>query len=204
MKKIILLILTVIFTFGTVGCATNKETANNAAKKAFSSLLSGDTTLLGAQVEEMGIPDFNDNISKYEYTYLDINADGVVEMLVQLQNDPCSYNAVFHFDGKQIICWQSDSVEGSCRDYPLKDGTMVQQYDYSGTRSYKLFRYNSKGEKVDISIMFARDELIYSDDTSKCPYYEIDGTEVRKDEFDKKHKLLIEERMLKRDAWKAI
>lgn len=204
MKKIILLILTVIFTFGTVGCATNKETTNNAAKEAFSSLLSGDTTLLGAQVEEMGIPDFNDNILKYEYTYLDVNADGVVEMLVQLQDDPCGYNAVFHFDGKQIICWQSDSVEGSCRDYPLKDGTMVQQYDYSGTRGYTLFRYNSKGEKVDISDMFARDELIYSDDASKCPYYEFDGAEVSKDEFDKKYKLLIEESMLKRDAWKAI
>jgi hypothetical protein len=204
MKKVILLILTVIFTFGTVGCATNKETTNNAAKEAFSSFLSGDTTLLGAQVEEMGIPDFNDNILKYEYTYLDVNADGVVEMLVQLQDDPCGYNAVFHFDGKQIICWQSDSVEGACRDYPLKDGTMVQQYDYSGTRGYTLFRYNSKGEKVDISDMFARDELIYSDDASKCPYYEFDGAEVSKDEFDKKYKLLIQESMLKRDAWKAI
>ena len=59
----------------------------------------GDRTLLAAGWE---VPDFQDARLEFEYTYLDLDGDGVVELLVQLQDDPCGYNAVFHFDGEPV------------------------------------------------------------------------------------------------------
>ena len=201
MKKIIVLTLALICTLGVVGCTNNKETINNSAIEAYSAFLTGDRTLLTAGWE---IPDFQGAGFEFEYTYLDLDGDGVVELLVQLQDNPCGYNGAFHFGGEQMLCWNSDSVEGSCRDYPLCNGIMVRQYDYSGTRGYKLFRYKSNGETENISNLFARDELIYSDSTEPCPYYEIDGTEVNQDEFNKQINSLITEQLIKRTDWKEI
>lgn len=167
--------------------------------------MSGDRTRLDeAQTAKWHIPDFRDAKLKYEYTYLDLDGDGAVELLVQLEDNPCGYNAVFHFDGKQILCWNSDFVEMSCRDYPLQNGIMVQQYDYAGTRSYTLFRYQSNGEKENISQLFVRDELIFPDSTEPCPYYAIDGTEMDEDEFNKQLNSLITEQLIKRTDWKTI
>lgn len=205
MKRIIVVALALICILGTVGCTNEKEALNDSVIEAYSAFLSGDKTFLSDGWEEKWyIPDFQDTVLEYEYTYLDLDGDGVVELLVQLQDDPSGYNAVFHFDGEQMLCWNSDSVEGSCRDYPLCNGIMVRQYDYSGTRSYTLFRYKSNGETENISNLFARDELIYSDSTEPCPYYEIDGAEVDKDEFNKQINSLITEQLIKRTDWKEI
>ncbi len=204
MKRIIVLALALIGILGNVGCTNKKETINDSAIEAYLTFLSGDRTFLADGWEEKRyIPNFQDTM-EYEYTYLDLDGDGVVELLIQLQDDPCGYNGVFHFDGEQMLCWNSDSVEGSCRDYPLRDGIMVRQYDYSGTRSYTLFRYKSNGETENVSQLFARDELIYSDSTESCPYYEIDGTEVDKDEFNKQIDSLITEQLIKRTDWNEL
>jgi len=211
MRRILLLALVLICIMTAVGCTSNKENTNDLAIEAYSKFLSGDRTLLDkAQTEMWEIPDFQDALIiqqteiKYEYTYLDLDGDGVVELLVQLEDDPCGYNAVFHFDGKQILCWNSDIVEMSCRDYPLQNGVMVKQYDYSGTRSYTLFRYHSDGEKQIVSQLFARDELLDPDSEMPCPYYEIDETEIDKDEFDKQLDSLITKQMVNSTAWKEI
>ena len=204
MKRIIVLAVALICMLETVGCTNEKETINDSAIETYSMFLSGDRTSLADGWEEKWyIPDFQDAM-EYEYTYLDLDGDGEVELLVQLQDDPCGYNGVFHFDGEQMLCWNSDSVEGSCRDYPLCNGIMVRQYDYSGTRSYTLFRYKSNGETEYVSQLFARDELIHLDSTEPCPYYEIDGTEIDKDEFDKQINSLITEKLIKRTDWKKI
>lgn len=205
MKRIIVLAFVLISVIGIIGCTKEKETVNDSAIEAYTTFLAGNRTRLAeGQAEKWYIPNFQDTVLKYEYTYLDLDCDGVVELLIQLKDDPCGYNAVFHFKDGQILCWNSDSAEMSCRDYPLQDGIMVQQYDYSGTRSYTLFRYNSNGEKENVSQLFARDELIYLDSTEPCPYYEIDGTEIDKDEFDKQINSLITEQRIKSTDWKEI
>ncbi len=77
-------------------------TDEEAALTAYSSFLSGDKTFLDeAQTELWWIPDFNDESMEYEYTYLDLSGDGVAELIIQMKDNPCGYNAVFHFqDGK--------------------------------------------------------------------------------------------------------
>ena len=193
MKKVIFLVLTLVISIGIVGCAKGNENTNESAMAAYSRFLSGDRALLDEKWSD-GIPDLQDTEIKYEYTYLDLDGDGVVELIVQCVDDPGTYNAVFHFDDEQIFCWQSDMVEQICRDYPLQNGMMVTQYDYNGTQSYKLFRYKSTGEKEEISQLFAGDDQ----------YYTIDGKEVDKEEFDKQLNSLITELVVKRTEWKEI
>ena len=150
-----------------------------AALAAYSSFLSGDRTLLkDAQLETMWIPDFWADPFSYEYTYLDVDWDGEAELLVQMEDDPCGYNGVFHFDGERLQCWNSDAVEMTCRDYPLTDGTMVRQYDYGGTRSYTLFRYRSDGEREELHSLFARDELVYEDSPLPHPYHHLERSHI--------------------------
>lgn len=176
-----------------------------AALAAYSAFLSDDRSLLkDAQLETWWIPAFSADSFSYEYTYLDVDGDGEAELLIQMEDDPCGYNGVFHFDGERLQCWNSDAVEMTCRDYPLTDGTMVRQYDYGGTRSYTLFRYRSDGEREELHSLFARDELVYEDSTLPCPYYETDGTEVDKAEFEARLDALVESNLLDRSSWTAL
>ena len=76
---------------------------DEAALAAYSAFLSGDRSLLGnAQLETWWIPAFSGCYFPYEYTYLDVDGDGDPELLMQMENDPCSYNGVFHFDGERL------------------------------------------------------------------------------------------------------
>ncbi len=181
------------------------ETDEESVLAAYSSFLAGDKTFLDeAQTEAWWIPDFNDEGMEYEYTYLDLSGDGVAELIVQMKDNPCGYNAVFHFQDGKIFCWNSDTVEMSDRDYPLNDGTMVSQYDYNGTRSYTIFRYQANGETKDISTFFMREELIPEYSPEPCPYYAIDGKEVDKAVFEEQFDALVTGRMLERSAWTSI
>lgn len=176
--------------------------SGDAASAAYSAFLSGDRTLMDdAQAELWWIPEFQTGGMAYAYTYLDLDGDGTVELLVQLADDPCGYNAVFHFEDGKIFCWNSDGVEMTCRDYPLNDGTMVRQYDYGCTRSYTVFRYTEGGETEDISYLFARDELFPEDSLAPCPYYKIDEHEVSQTVFEEQFHTLVTSRMLNRSDW---
>ena len=176
-----------------------------AALAAYSAFLSGNRSLLNdPQSESWNILGSPAGLFPYEYTYLDVDGDGEAELLIQMEDDPCGYNGVFHFDGERLLCWNSDAVEMTCRDYPLTDGTMVQQYDYGGTRSYTLFRYCSDGEREELHFLFARDELVYEDSTLPCPYYEVDGTEVDEAGFETRLEELVGSKLLDRTRWTAL
>lgn len=184
-----------------------KEAASSeeAALAAYASFLSGDRELLeSTQLEQWWIPDFQDKDIEYEYTYLDLDGDSVVELLIQMINDLSGYNAVFHFADGKLLCWNSDTTEVNCRDYPLSDGKMVRQYDYNGTRSYTIFRYRNNGETEEFMHLFAREELIPEDSTEPCPYYTIDGREVDKAVFEEKLAEVVTDRILEREDWTAL
>lgn len=176
-----------------------------AALAAYSAFLSGGrSSLADPQSVDWDIPGFPVGLFPYEYTYLDVDGDGEAELLIQMEDDPCAYNGVFHFDGERLQCWNSDALEMTCRDYPLTDGTMVRQYDYGGTRSYTLFRYCSDGEREELHFLFARDELVYEDSTLPCPYYEVDGTEVDEAGFETRLDELVGSKLLDRTRWTAL
>lgn len=54
--------------------------SEKAALAAYSSPLSGDRTLMDDTQAEMWIPEFQTEGMAYEYTYLDLDGDGVVEL----------------------------------------------------------------------------------------------------------------------------
>lgn len=181
-------------------CMANDE---DTLPEAFQALISGDV----AFIEDSRIAnELNDIILPHgnlEYAVLDLDGDNSGELLIQMINEPSSYNAVFHYDGKKLVCWNHDMVEMSCRDYPLQDGTMVRQYDYGGMRNYTLFRYCTNGEREETAHLFVRDELIPVDSAEPCPYYEIDGESVDEQTFNAALEEKICAKMLERDAWKS-
>lgn len=184
---------------------SEEEIMNKDAATVFAKFLAGDRTYFEKRQEETWyIPDFGNDSIDYEYTYLDLDADNVDEFLIQTVGDPSGYNGVFHYEDGKIYCWNSDSVEMTCYDYPLKDGTMVRQYNYAGTRSYELFWYDSDGESTTYTRLFARDELIPENNTEPCPYYEIDGLELNAEDFESNLEVLVTGYLLEKDAWMKI
>lgn len=223
MKKLSIILYIITAVIFLTGCSSKQDSAiseedntrsgnvaetslEEEALAAYSVLLSGDRTLIDEeQKETWWIPDFQDETMQYEYAYLDLDNDGIAELVIQMKDDPCGYNGVFHYEDGALYCWQSDGMEGNCRDYPLNDGTMVRQYDYAGSSSYTIFRYRADGKTENISNLFVREELLYeTDDVSiPCPYYEIDGNEAGQEEFQKQLAERITDRMLDRSDWTA-
>lgn len=184
---------------------TKTVSIEEKAKTAYAGFLSGNRTLFdNTQTDMWQIPDFQNKSMKYEYTYLDLDNDGVSELIVQMQDDPRGYNGVFHFEDGRLLCWNSDMVEMTSWDYPLDNGTMVREYNYGGTYSYTIFRYQENGEIQDITTLFIREELIPENSMEPCPYYEINSEEVDKDEFNERFGVLVVDRLLNRSAWIAI
>lgn len=175
---------------------TRENIKNTCAHAAYEAFLAGDMSLL-----EPVEPGWAEHLAliinaAMEYTYLDLDGDGVEELLLQCPNDPMSYNGVFHYRDGLLQCWQHDEVEMTCRDYPLRDGTMVQQY----RESYHLFRYQPDGSKKELTSLSAMlrspDEDIY--------FYQVDGEDVDKAEFEQQLKALVTDRLLEREVWAEI
>ncbi len=175
----------------------------DAALAAYGALLSGDTTLLNpsAGAAEWWVPDFSDKSMAYEYTYMDLNKDGVSELLVQMVESPEGYNGVFSFENGEVRCWNSDAAEMNCRDYPLVDGMMVRQYDFGGTSNYTLFRYRSGGEEEIVSFFTISEEWLDSKSAQLRSRYTVDGEEVGKEDFDVQFNNLIACKLPERSIW---
>lgn len=188
---------TATLELGSEDCGlTELDEENLCAHAAYEAFLAGDMSLL--EPVEPGWAEHLALIIKaaMEYTYLDLDGDGVDELLLQCPNDPMSYNGVFHYRDGLLQCWQHDEVEMSCRDYPLRDGIMVQQY----RESYHLFRYQPDGSKKELTGLDAMlrrpDEAVY--------FYSIDGEDVDRAEFERQLKHLVTDQLLERKAWTEI
>ena len=175
-----------------------EDDMEQTVKAAYFDFLSGDVSLLEDVQLGQSWVDFYLPNSKLEYALMDLDGDDVSELLIQWIDSPESCNAVFHYSEGKLFCWNFDTVEGSSRDYPLKNGTMVHQYDYNGTSSWTGFRYLPDGEHEELFNLFARYEVIPDNDTSPAPYYEIDGVEVDQMTFESE----LEERITNQlDRW---
>ena len=177
----------------------------DAALAAYAALLSGDTALLNpsAGAAQWWIPDFSDASTQYEYTYMDLNRDGVSELLVQLADDPEGYNGVFSFENGEVRCWNSDASEMNCRDYPLADGTMVRQYDFSGTVNHTIFRYRSGGEEENLAFFTVIEEWSDTKGFERRVRYMMDGEEVEKETYDVHFNDAVTGKLLDRSVWTA-
>ena len=178
-----------------------EDISEEAAQGTYFNFLSGDVSLLEDVELGQSWVDFYLPNSELEYVFLDLDGDDVSELLIQGIDSPESLNAVFHYSAGTLFCWDFDSVEMSSRDYPLQNGTMVHQYDYSGTSSWTGFRYLPDGEKEELFELFARYEVIADNDTSPVPYYEIDGAEVDQKTFESELEKRITNQKLDRSSW---
>lgn len=174
-----------------------------SAQEAYAAFLAGDRTRL-ADPERWWVPDFGQDGLCYEYACLDLDGDGGQELVIQMVQDPSGYNGVFHWAEGQLHCWNSDGAEGSCRDHPLADGTMVRQMDFNGTTHYTLFRYESSGSTTELGDLFTRQERIPEDSPLPCPYYEADGTALTQEEFARQLDERVTQQLLPRSAWTAL
>ena len=131
---------------------------------------------------------------------MDLDKDGIDELLVQSVDDPGGYNAVFHYEDEEIVCWDSDSIEMTCFDYPLQDGLMVNEYDYGGSISYIVFQYLSTGDTETVKTLFIREYSMYGEPLDE-PIYKIDDVEVTKEEFEEALNTYINNMRLDKSAW---
>ena len=113
-----------------------ETTLEQTARAAYFDFLSGDVSLVENKEVGQSWVDFYLPNSELEYAFLDLDGDDVSELLIQWIDTPEGFNAVFHYSDGTLFCWNFDSVEMSSRNYPLQNGTMVHQYDYSGTSSW--------------------------------------------------------------------
>ena len=117
---------------------------------------------------------------------------------------PALFNAVFHYGDGELSCWQYDIMETSCRDYPLRDGTMVRQYD-TGTgptrysHLYNLFRYLSDGETEETANLTIHEDT--SDGGVETLTYLLDNEEVDQDTFEVRFEELVESQLLSPEEW---
>ena len=187
------------FTF----CYTNKVPVIEAEKTPFEKILDGDKSVLDESQESWPVPDFKNDKFTYEYLLMDLDGDGEEEMIIQMEDEPQGFVAVFHKKEDVLECWMMDNIEMTCFDYPLDNGLMVEEYDYGGSITYHTYHYDSNGEKEYLSEFFIREEL-GNDDTVKCPDYQIDNQEVTKEEFEEKLQEEVLSHTLERSAWTKI
>lgn len=178
------------------------------AMAAYSSFLSGDISLFDSEQLYTwhldGWADFLQSDLTYEYTYLDLDGDGIEELLIQMEDAPLCYNAVFHYADGALFCWNEDMVEMTSGDYPLQDGTMVSEYSFNDTILYTVFRYLPNGERETLFDLYSRESLIDEASDLPCPYYEVGGVEVDHSVFEEQLEELIKKQLLPRSAWTVL
>lgn len=181
----------------------NENHSEQTVQAAYFDFLSGNISLL----EDIELGQHWVNVilpnSELEYIFLDLDGDDVSELLIQEIDSPESYTAVFHYRNGKLLCWNYDELEMSCWDYPLQNGTMVRQYDYGGSSNWTVFRYLPDGETEKLFDLFAHYEVMYYDDPSDVPHYEIDGVEVDQMTFESELEERITNQMLERSIWTA-
>ena len=113
---------------------------------------------------------------------------------------------MFHYGDGELSCWQYDNMEGSCRDYPLRDGIMVRQYDVGVApnryvHSYTLFRYLPDGAEEKKASLALVEE--YQGETMETMRYRYDlnGNEVAQDDFESAFAELVDSKLLDRSDW---
>jgi hypothetical protein len=92
-------------------------------------------------------------------------------------------------------------MEMICYSYPLKNGMMVEEYDYDGSISYNLYRYLPSGETEQIGSFFIREEPSSLEESLDAPIYKIDNKDVSKEEFEKELKEQVLDEMVGRNDW---
>lgn len=182
---------------------------NEPLTDIYLSFLRGDASFLDPAAYQRWdlshIPEqFCDGTFPYEYTLLDLDGDGSSELLVQMENSPEGYNGVFHYEDGVLYCWNSDGMDGSCRDYPLNNGFMVSQYDISDSTTWTLYRYAKDGSSQEMLVMSEVRDEVAGLQTEKIPIYKVIGEERTQKEFEELLNANILSRMLKRNAWIAV
>lgn len=176
----------------------NFDGTEATAEEAFKRFLSGDRTVLDPEQKRQGYfagylfgLDYG---FPYEYVMMDLDGDGTEELIVQGGDDLGDYNGVFHYESEtgRVISWRDDAFE-SDRVYPLSDGIMAKRWcDYTLAREFWIiFRYLSDGEEKEIKRLVCGDpsaDIVEAGlEERNYPWYEIDGVEITKEEFQKEY-----------------
>ena len=197
---IALIAMTVAGLGGSIGGADGirgEEFISKEVWNSFYDLLNGELEIDGGYADSLDIYDC-------EYLLLDLDGDHVDELLIRDKNAPGVFNLTFHYENGEIVCWQRDVMEETSVDYPLLNSTMVSEYHYGGAVTRRVYRFLPGGKKEEIIRLFAQEENVYGDLSEKCPCYEINGTEVEKDEYTDKFNEYIDDQQVPSSMWTSM
>ena len=130
---------------------------------------------------------------------MDVDGDGTEELLVRYVDDPQGIYALFDYADGWIECWELDGRQLS---QPLKDGTMLHQYDGNGVQTYTFYRYRPDGsmEKLGPVLKYIGDAVFA--DTYGGMGWTIDDVPMDEAVFQAKLRELVTDRLPGRDIWK--
>ena len=184
------------------------DTGERDAQAAYLALLQGDVSLVDDPQTGQDWLTLRDSGESLEYALLDLDGDGISELLLQASDSPQLYSAVFHYAGGTIFCWQYHIAETSCWDYPLQDGTMVRQCDTGGetgsyVHTYTLFHYNGDGSTTESAVLSIREDSA-GEDAPPAITYTLNGEALDQADFDAQFEALIGSQILDHSAWNAL
>ncbi|MBP5654194.1 MAG: hypothetical protein J6X33_01640 [Clostridiales bacterium] len=184
---------------------TSKSTVPLSSKELLEKYISGDTSVLEETQQELwGLPDLHKR-TYYEYTYMDLDDDGDEELIIQTENNPKSFAAIFYAKDNMVFCGCLDAADSIPFSYPIDNGYIVIERHEDGLINHSILK-SKFGEGCDFKSVceFFTNTRIADDPENPYPHYRIDGKEVPKEEYEEKLKTMITDHLLDRDAWTRI
>ncbi len=199
---------------------TNQD--GNDAWNAYRSILSGDFTLINeddykSEMEYLYKMDSQNGKCEWKYLLMDFNRDGSDELFIQLT--PNHDSALFRYEDGNVECIYIDDLEMNCFTQPLKEGKLLETYNYWIAPTKTIFELDSESKPVNqkryLSITvddYAYYKENYGEIINRYPvitkagvYYfqELDGnvTELLKEDWERIQKE-IDEQIVAGSEWK--
>lgn len=147
-KTLILLFVSFVFLLSSYyyKSVPSKE-ANNIEWEAFKTILSGDFSLIEdieyrKHLETIYSWSIEDGKCTWKYILMDFNEDGINELFIQFSSE-CD-SALFQYVEGEVKCVYIDRVEATCFILPLKDGRLLEEYNYWTAPSKTIYNFDNE------------------------------------------------------------
>lgn len=125
---------------------------DNRSWEAYSSILTGNFNFINEdnykkEMEYLYKQNSQNGKCQWKYILVDFNKDGINELFIQLT--PEHDSAIFSYLNEKIKCISIDDMEHNRFYQPLKDGKLLETYDYNGEQSKTIFEYDSEFKPIN-------------------------------------------------------
>lgn len=149
MKKLTTLLAGAL-VIGLLGTACSQN-PDKALEEAYKSITGGDFSGIEdpdyqSEMTMLYEAAHKDTGETWQYVLEDFNKDGQDELFIKLDS---SYNsALFAYESEELVPIYVDDVEGKCFIEPLKEGRLLETYDYWTAPTQTIFTLDDQDQRV--------------------------------------------------------